>query len=134
MVKTDKPMSMGSRIIAASDKGLAPADIAELLGTNIKYVYTTRCTERNRRGGKGTEHWFQQEVGVAKPKAPPAAKPKPTEFEKEAIKINKYFDEVRRLNADPAINAYQPKITFIEEPKASFFSRVKAAYAVLRGA
>ena len=120
MVKTDKPLSMGARIIAASEKGLAPADIAELLGTNIKYVYTTRCTERNRRGGKGTEHWFQQEVGVAKPKAPPpkpkAPPPKP------------------KAPPNPAINAYQPKITFIEEPKASFFSRVKAAYAVLRGA
>jgi len=122
MVKTDKPMSMGSRIIAASDKGLAPADIAELLGTNIKYVYTTRCTEKNRRAATlgtvgaemGTDHWFQQEIGVAKPKAPPPAKPK--------------------AKPNPAINAYQPKIAFIKEPKPSLFSRVKAAYAVLRGA
>jgi hypothetical protein len=115
--KTNKPLSMGARIIAASEKGLAPADIATLLGTNIKYVYTTRCDERNRRGGKGTEHWFQQEVGVAKPKAPAAAKPNPA--------INAY-----NLNLNP----YKPKITFIEQPKPSLFSRIKAAYAVLRGA
>lgn len=134
-----KTMSLTKRIILASDEGKSPQEIAELLGTNVQSVYSVRWQEKKRRGGNiGTEHWFHQEIT------------KEAKRQEQLAKAKEDWDRVVSASKDApttAVQAYNltsfasplPKFTFNEPhapallPPQTFFARIKAAYAVLRG-
>lgn len=109
--KASKRVTKASQILALSDKGLPPNEISKILGVKLQYIYTTRAQMK----GRGIGRWHQLPDAL-QPKAPP----KPTNPAINAYNLN--------------LNPYQPQITFIEEPKRSLFTRIRAAYAVLRGA
>lgn len=119
-----KPMSLAKRIILASDDGMAPQAIAELLGASLGAVYTVRSSEKKRRGGNiGTEHWFHQEIA------------------KETARKDRLGAKQHQINNRRDALSHTNKIaepTPIEPAKPApfslpFFSRIKAAYAALRG-
>jgi hypothetical protein len=141
---------MTKRIIAASDQGLAPAAIAKLLGVETSHVYTVRWHEKKRRGEEGCKNWYQQEVAKAAKQNKTEAK---MQLDAAYAKNPTDWDEIVRgykameAQTSPAVQAYNltpftsplPKFTFDEPhapallPPQTFFARVKAAYAVLRG-
>ena len=162
--KQVKPLSLAKRIILASDDGMAPQAIAELLGASLPAVYTVRSAEKKRRGGSvGTEHWFHQEVVKETARKERLAK---AETDWDGL-VNDWNEVVKQKQLDAAatekirvqdlvyqLGAKQHQInnqrdalnhlhsqtqpTQIEpaEPvpfSLPFFSRIKAAYAALRG-
>jgi hypothetical protein len=159
-----KPMSLAKRIILASDDGMAPQAIAELLGASLGAVYTVRSSEKKRRGGSiGTEHWFHQEIAKETVRKERLAKAetdwgglvndwnevvKQKQLDAAAIEKIRVQDFVYQLGAKQhQINNRRDALSHmnkIAEPTPSepaepvpfslpFFSRIKAAYAALRG-
>jgi hypothetical protein len=146
-IKSTKPMkkppSLTKRIILASDEGKSPQEIAELLGASLPTVYTARSVEKKRRGGSiGTEHWFHQEIAKETARKDRLAK---AETDWEGI-VKDWNEVAKKKQEDYARNhlthqthqSHQTQLTPSEPARPEpftlpFFSRIKAAYAVLRG-
>lgn len=140
-----KPMSLTKRIILASDEGKSPQEIAELLGVNAQTVYSVRWQEKTRRKNTvgtigaemGTEHWFHQEIT------------KEAKRQEQLTKAKEDWDRVvgasKDVQPEPKeppqflLKPLTPKFTITEPhapallPPQTFFARIKAAYATLRG-
>ena len=103
--KQAKKPTKVAQILALSEKGMAPREISKILGVKLHYIYTARAHMK----AKGVGRWYQV-PDTLQPKAPlnPA--------------INAY---------NP--NAYQPEPAEPEPFSLPFFSRIKAAYAALKG-
>lgn len=133
--KANKRVTKAAQILALSDKGMAPSEISKILGVKLHYIYTTRSQTK----AKGLGRWHQVEMQLPQDSMP--TKEQVTDFlanqgraRKKAPPTNPAINAYS-LNLNPYNpNAYQPPITFIEEPKRSLFSRIKAAYVALRGA
>lgn len=133
-----KPMSLTKRIVLASDEGKSPQEIAELLGTDAQTVYSVRWQEKKRRGGNiGTEHWFHQEITKEAKRQEQLAKAK--EDWDRVVSASKDVQPEPEEPPQFLLKPLTPKFTFNEPhapallPPQTFFARIKAAYATLRG-
>lgn len=130
MSKKKPRITLKSRILAASKTGAPPIEIAKILGTSVGSVYVVRA-EAKRKNVDTTGWYSQHNVNKTKDsfaqKEAERLQPKVTSFDKDAEAINKFWDQVHHLNAQPIEPVKQEPFSL------PFFSRIKAAYAALKG-
>lgn len=112
--KVKKPTKV-AQILALSEKGMAPREISKILGVKLHYVYTARAHMK----AKGVGRWHQ---------VPDTLQPKVTivPWEQQEAEVRRWAEETRLLNLQPAPAKPEPF-------SLPFFSRIKAAYAALKG-